>query len=200
MDWIINFKITTRKEAKELGLTKYFTGNPCIHGHISERRVQNSVCVECKKIKYRQYCEKNNQHYKGYHKRYREENKERISQYHKQHGKQYCEKNKGRIKQYKEQYREKNKEKIQQYSKQYRENNKEIRMLRNKTRQRRFRRATPPWANLNRIMGIYREAKELGMHVDHVIPLNGKNVSGLHVETNLQIMEPIKNLKKSNKF
>lgn len=36
--------IISRKEAKSLGMTHYFTGKPCINGHISRRVIQGSCC------------------------------------------------------------------------------------------------------------------------------------------------------------
>ena len=65
---------------------------------------------------------------------------------------------------------------------------------------------TPAWANMDKMNAIYKECKriseETGIlhHVDHIIPLNGRIVSGLHVETNLQIITAHENLSKHNSF
>lgn len=59
---------------------------------------------------------------------------------------------------------------------------------------------TPIWANFSKIRQIYAEARKAGMVVDHIIPLQGKLVSGLHVPENLQIISAIENMKKGNQF
>ena len=58
--------------------------------------------------------------------------------------------------------------------------------------------ATPKWANLEAIRAIYAKCPK-GYHVDHVIPLKGINVCGLHIAENLQILPASDNLRKSNK-
>jgi hypothetical protein len=40
-------EIITRKEARERGLKRFFTGLPCKHGHASERQAHNWACIEC---------------------------------------------------------------------------------------------------------------------------------------------------------
>jgi len=65
--------------------------------------------------------------------------------------------------------------------------------------------ATPSWANLDYIEGIYELCDlfrnvGLDVEVDHIVPLQGKNVSGLHVEHNLQLMHSVMNKRKSNSF
>ena len=57
----------------------------------------------------------------------------------------------------------------------------------------------PPWANLEAIKQFYLNRPE-GHHVDHIIPLRGKTVSGLHILENLQYLPAKENLAKSNKF
>ena len=59
--------------------------------------------------------------------------------------------------------------------------------------------ATPPWADTAKIKEIYSKCPE-GYHVDHVVPLQGELVCGLHVESNLQYLTIKENLQKSNKF
>lgn len=58
----------------------------------------------------------------------------------------------------------------------------------------------PPWADRSAIRAIYRRAAELGLTVDHVIPLQHPAVCGLHVPANLQLMAHRENSKKGNRW
>lgn len=66
-------------------------------------------------------------------------------------------------------------------------------------RRARIKNAIPIWANLEKIKDFYRFCP-VGYEVDHIIPLRGKYVSGLHVEGNLQYLSKTENRSKSNKF
>jgi hypothetical protein len=74
------------------------------------------------------------------------------------------------------------------------------------SRQRRIRKATPQWVNKEEIEEFYIKAriltKETGIkyEVDHIVPIQGKLVSGLHVPVNLQIITKFENISKNNKF
>jgi hypothetical protein len=59
---------------------------------------------------------------------------------------------------------------------------------------------TPTWANREAIDAIYAEARRMNMTVDHIVPLRGKTVCGLHVECNLQLLSREDNSRKGNRF
>ena len=58
--------------------------------------------------------------------------------------------------------------------------------------------ATPPWFEKDKVNFVYKKAKEWGFQVDHVIPLQGKDVCGLHCWANLQLLDKDINALKNN--
>jgi 5-methylcytosine-specific restriction endonuclease McrA len=71
-----------------------------------------------------------------------------------------------------------------------------------------IRRATPSWLSKEQktgIQSVYDCARSMTLssgilhHVDHIIPLKGRAVCGLHVSWNLQVLTRDENVRKSNK-
>ena len=112
--------------------------------------------------------------------------------------KKYYEKNKEIIKSKKKKYYAENKEKISLRDKIWRKNNKGIVNSNNAKRRTQKLKATPKWADLELIKQFYKNCPK-GYHVDHIIPLKGKKVCGLHVIDNLQYLTASENCRKSNK-
>lgn len=121
-----------------------------------------------------------------------------------EYNKNYYQNNKELINERNSNWRKINKDVSNKISKKYRDNNKEKR-----TALAAYRRASKPsWLSQEDTEFIHLQyamanvlSKTTGekYHVDHIIPLKGKNVSGLHVPLNLQVIEAYKNFKKSNK-
>lgn len=75
-----------------------------------------------------------------------------------------------------------------------------------RARVRRIRQQTPPWCDKTHLRVMYRmaarvrECTGLKFHLDHVLPLKGKLVSGLHVGANLALLHANQNQRKHARF
>jgi len=144
-----------------------------------------SECKECNKKRSAKWNKTNKEQYRANCKKHKIENPELYAEYKK--------------KEYK-----KNIMRYNNYGKSYRKSShgKATRESLGRERELRKRNATPKWLSKNHreeMKRIYLNRPE-GYHVDHIVPLKGKNVSGLHVPWNLQYLPIADNIRKRNKF
>ena len=103
-------------------------------------------------------------------------------------------------------FKARNKERLAKEHSEWAKNNKGLRIATMAKRKAAKLQATPSWSDLNIIKSIYKQAATWQiitgqrLHVDHIIPLQGENVSGLHCPQNLQIIEGRLNESKGNKY
>ena len=138
--------------------------------------------------------------------------------------KEHYEKHKEEKKEYQRKWREENRETHRAYSRQWNKENPEkarerltkwyeanpgMRAVYGAQRKKHIALATPDWLSdhdILRIKGTYqvcamrRNESDIDWHVDHVVPLRGKTVCGLHVPWNLKIIPAKENMSKGNKF
>jgi len=186
--------IITRKDAKNLGLKRYFTGKACVYGHVFFRFVRNGQCVECANIRLNEWRKKNPEIRAAHRKKHKELHRERENKSHKDWLNADADR--------KERYRiQKNKASLV-----WAKNNKAKRQFALSEYRARKNNRSPSWlseADLFEIRCIYNYCSSLNdsglkYHVDHIIPLKGDIVSGLHVPLNLQVIPAIENIRKNN--
>lgn len=163
---------------------KFYFGRSCKEGH-TKRYTSTSQCVECSAVYIKSYCKTETK--KNINKRWVKNNLEAVAESNKKSKK-------------------KNKDKAKITAKAWRDRNRAHRCHIQNIRHAAKLQATTAWADLDLIEIFYIKAKFMEWftgekyHVDHIIPLQGKNVCGLHVEGNLQVIPAKENIAKKNKF
>jgi len=205
---VTNFlTVITKQEAIEQGLKHYFTGKPCKFGHIEKRNVANNSCRNCSSIKHKIWADANKEKLYVYNQQWFEANKEITAERNKNW---YSDVNNLAKKAKKmRDYYSNNQDTVKENVKLRRINNPHIERVSSANKRATKLQRTPCWLSKNdadKIKDIYKlasvKSKETGVlwHVDHIIPLRGKNVSGLHVPHNLRVVPASENLRKSNKW
>ena len=210
-------ELRTRQEALSAGLTTYFTGKPCKHGHIAERQVSSFGCMVCARDAFKRWRERNLESQKARITAYVNENREKVNL----RKRQIRAANKDKVRAQRRRAYENNPEKhrkrvaafrarkpetVKASRADWKRRNRALATANQRQREIEKLKATPSWADLDAIRNFYDEAAHRTAltgqphEVDHVVPLRGKHVCGLHVQNNLQVIPALLNRKKGNRF
>ena len=184
------FQPKERAVAKAAGQTTYFTGRPCKHGHVDFRCTASGTCIECSKLVQKRTLQKRLELNPNWYK----ENYAKNPESHKQRAANYRVKNPEKVREsYLSSMRKRKPQKAAA----------EMKRIATKLN------ATPKWLSKNDLDWIdayYVEAQKhkemfgMVLAVDHIVPLKGKQVCGLHVPWNMCLRTKSDNSKKHNKL
>lgn len=173
-----------RYEARLKGEKRYMVDTPCKRGHLAPRVTATGTCTECRRRLELERYHANPKKTKARIKAKYAKNAEALRQKRREH--------------YAANIESARAEAIPR-SRAWRKNNPGHRNALSRSYELAKTHRTPAWANTAIIVEFYKGCPE-GYHVDHIIPLRGKYVSGLHVENNLQYLPAVENLHKANRY
>lgn len=186
----------SRKEARERGLKRYYTGKPCKYNHVEERLVSNGSCMECARIKSMNQYYNNTEVCRERARNYKEKHRDHC----REHKRQWYKDNRDHCLKYAKEYSTNNKERVIETRKRYRAlNSHKVSFWSNNYRSRKLQ-ATPKWADKDEIEYIYKLATEKNLTVDHMVPLSSPYVCGLHTGDNLRCIPSELNSYKGNRY
>jgi len=159
------------------------------------------ACKDCKNKSHAEWVSSNKIKQDEYAKAWHKANPNKNSEY----GKRYYGNNKDSAAESHRKWRNKNQEKVRAASKKYYRDNKAAAVARRAKRRAAQIKATPPWFDKEAVECIYSKAKTMrdrgdDVHVDHIIPLQGIEVCGLHWSLNLEIVRAEYNRAKGNRL
>ncbi len=197
--------IITRAEAKSLGLKRYFTGMACKRGHVAERFVNSARCVECNKVICNEWASKNSDVKSSIDRNYRDKNRDSISAY----KKSWYLRNRGHVIEKSLHRSKSDPESARERRRAWKQRNPEYAAFSEGVRRARKLQAIPMWfGEFDEL--VWQEAAELvrtreletgiSWAADHMIPLAGRKVCGLHMAENCQVIPSVINLEKNNKM
>jgi hypothetical protein len=213
-------EIISKQEARDRGLKRYFTGKPCSRGHVAERLLKGH-CVECtREDNHRPAAVEARKRYaqtdKGREVQRAAMKRHNATEGRKSWNRQWAASNPDKVKAAQAKYSETHKEvrtkrtidwrarnadHYRRYMRQWQLDNPEKCVAAAKKRYATARQSAvyldqeKPFIELMFDMG-----RELGLHVDHIIPQTHEQVTGLHCLLNLRLLGPAKNMSKGNKF
>lgn len=180
---------TTRRTALAKGDSQYLTGVACVKGHVAPRRAKTGECLACRAERLIDW---------------RKRNPEKVKQHNDTQHERFAAKLADRAKVYYYRDVEKSRAALRAYQKQ----NLHVFAKANAKRKAAQLQRTPVWLTEDDYW-LMEQAYELAAvrtkvfgfawHVDHVLPLQGKHVSGFHVPLNLQVIPGVENVRKGNR-